>query len=353
MKPCLLTLILLVISMTTSKATIRTVSNTPSTLAQFNTIQAAVNASSSGDTIQVHGSPNTYAAFTQTNKKLVMIGPGWSPTTANTHIAIVNGFTVQSEGSNDSEYHGLTFNSTININSNTLSGIRFIRNRFQSVSLSIAQGGVTYMNYLLEGNVFVESHIASSGGSTYQNFLFQNNYVYNSSGTFFTTFPLTNNFIINHNLFFGPSGGSSNLFSTGNGLIISNNIFVRREVNSGTSTFNDNITFLLTTGSPWTVNGNIDGGGNISNTNPEMVDQTNVNNGINNFLGNYTIAGGPANDAGSDGEDLGLLFLSSGSLNWTNSRSSRYPSVSALNIVSPVVGAGQDLNVNAEGRRNN
>jgi len=46
-----------------ANATIRTVSNSPSTLAQFNTIQAAIDASVSADTVYVHGSPNTYAAF--------------------------------------------------------------------------------------------------------------------------------------------------------------------------------------------------------------------------------------------------------------------------------------------------
>ena len=54
------------------QATIRTVSNTPSTLAQFSTINAAIAASVSGDTIYVHGSPNAYAAFTLTNKNNVV-----------------------------------------------------------------------------------------------------------------------------------------------------------------------------------------------------------------------------------------------------------------------------------------
>lgn len=52
-----------------AQATVRTVSNVPSTLAQFNTIQAAVDASNNGDTVYVHGSPNQYAGFTITNKK--------------------------------------------------------------------------------------------------------------------------------------------------------------------------------------------------------------------------------------------------------------------------------------------
>ena len=59
--------------------TVRTVSNNPANLAQFNTIQAAVNASSSGDTVLVHGSPTRYAGFTITDKRLTIMGPGWAP----------------------------------------------------------------------------------------------------------------------------------------------------------------------------------------------------------------------------------------------------------------------------------
>ncbi len=77
-----------------ANATIRTVSNTPSTLAQFSTIQAAVNASNNGDTIYVNGSPNVYAAFTITNKRLVIIGPGWAPNKNLPFAALVGGCTI-------------------------------------------------------------------------------------------------------------------------------------------------------------------------------------------------------------------------------------------------------------------
>src|SRR5678815_4149484 len=60
-------------------ATVRTVSNNPTALAQFNTIQDAVNASVNGDTIYVHGSPTPYPGFTIQDKRLTIIGPGWSP----------------------------------------------------------------------------------------------------------------------------------------------------------------------------------------------------------------------------------------------------------------------------------
>src|SRR6266536_5473948 len=60
-------------------ATGRTVSNNPNTLAQYNTIQAAIDASSSGDTVYVHGSSTPYGGFNLNNKRLTIIGPGWSP----------------------------------------------------------------------------------------------------------------------------------------------------------------------------------------------------------------------------------------------------------------------------------
>ena len=50
-------------------ATVRTVSNAPN-VAQFTTIQLAIDASADGDTVYVYGSPNPYAGFPSWIKKL-------------------------------------------------------------------------------------------------------------------------------------------------------------------------------------------------------------------------------------------------------------------------------------------
>ena len=60
-----------------SDATVRTVCNLPSPSGQYSTIQAAVDASFSGDTILVQGSGQSYSVFTIADKRLVIIGPGW------------------------------------------------------------------------------------------------------------------------------------------------------------------------------------------------------------------------------------------------------------------------------------
>jgi hypothetical protein len=347
------------VAATTSFATLRTVSNNPATVAQHSTIQAAITASSSGDSIYVHGSPNSYAAFTMTNIRLTILGPGWSPDKNQPFVATVNGCTITGTGCDNSEFHGLVFNSTLSINSNSPDGLKFIRNQFANVSISINQNSTTYSNYLFESNFFDNASIDASTGSTYENFLIQNNDFVESgccrSGNI-NGFNNSVNVLVNHNLFYGGASGTRDVFSNvSRFLIISNNIFVRRNAatNNSSSSFSNNITFNAGNNTPWASNSNVDGGGNVANQDPQMVDQTAVNTGVNNPLNNFTIAAGPANDAGSDGKDMGLLYDANGSLNWSNARNSRLPRIFSMNIASPTVPAGGTLQVTIDARRSN
>ena len=349
----------LLLASTFINATIRTVSNTPSTLAQFNTIQAAINASSSGDTIYVHGSPNAYAAFTITNKQLVIIGPGWSPNKNLPLTAIVPGFTITGASSGNTEIQGMAFNSTILIQTSHPDNLRFIRNQFFNLTFAINEGAVTYSGYLFEGNLFDNAQVAGTTSSTYQNFLFQNNYFF-ENGTILDAniagFFNSINVLFNHNLWFGPGSGSRNCFSSScRFMTLTNNIFVRRDAANAnsSSTFNNNITFNAVNNTPWASNSNIDGGGNVSNQDPQMVAQAAVNAGTNSGLNDFTIAAGPANNTGSDGKDMGLLYDASGSLNWTTSRTSRLPFIFSMNITNPTIPQAGTLSVQVEARKNN
>jgi hypothetical protein len=84
-----------------------------------------------------------------------------------------------------------------------------------------------------------------------------------------------------------------------------------------------------------------------------MVDQTVINGSTSSPLLNFTIASGPANNTGSDGKDMGLLFDATGSLNWTNSRNSRLPRIFSMNITTPTVTPGGNLSVTVEARKSN
>jgi hypothetical protein len=352
---------LVIMFVTSSYATIRTVSNYPTTtIAQFNTIQAAVNASSSGDTIYIHGSPIQYSGFTITNKQLVIIGPGWSPDKVMPFGATVQGFSITGVGSSNSEIQGLIVVNSIDITGSIPSNIRFIRNSFNS-TFFFTSAGATYSGYLFEGNIFNNAGIGGSGNSTgiLSNVVFQNNYFYSPSGgvAHLSNFssPL-NTVIFDHNLWFGPSSGSVNCFANNcKNLILTNNIFVRRDAgaNNSFSSFSNNITFNAGNNSPWDVNNNLNNGGNVSNQDPQMAAQTDVNGGTNNPLLNFTIAAGPADNTGTDGKDMGLLYDTTGSLNWTNSRNSRFPRIFSMNITNPTIASGGTLNVNVEARKSN
>jgi hypothetical protein len=351
-----------------ANATVRTVGNTPtSTIAQFNTISAAIAASASGDTIYVHGSPNSYAGFSISNKKLTIIGPGWSPDKNNSFGAVVGTSSISGNSSTGCEIQGLYFNGNLSISAG-VDSIRIIRNRFSTTMIIINTGGSTYRSYLFEGNYFDFGNsnpaIAATTSSVYQNFVIQNNVFFSlnsgsigSQGGHLDGFSqATNTVLVDHNLFYGPqnSGNSTNAFTSCSFLILSNNIFFHRNVSVSNSFFNNNLTFETGTNTPWIGNNNTNSAGNLANTDPQMAGQANFATSVNNNpLHDFTIASGPANNTGSDGKDIGLLYDASGSLNWANSRNSRLPRIFSMNIATPVNPAGGTINVTVEGRKSN
>ncbi|HET6766634.1 MAG TPA: hypothetical protein VFH08_04525, partial [Chitinophagaceae bacterium] len=338
-------------------ATVRTVSNSPGTLAQYTTIQAAVTASVNGDTIYVHGSSVTYSGFNITDKRLVVIGPGFSPMQSfMPYPATVSDLTINGSGSSNTEIQGLNIIGAVSITSfSRPDNLRFIRNRLTTITMGT--GTATYSGYVFESNWFDNSGLNVAQSCFYSNFLIKNNVFYgNNATTSVSGFYNSVTVIFDHNLFYGPSNGVTNVFG-GNcrGLLLTNNIFVRRNAaaSNTNSVFHKNITFNAGVDNPWDAAYGNSGSGNIANQDPQMTDQSAVNNGTNNPLLNFTIATGPANNIGTDDKDLGLLFDLTGSLNWTNSRMSRLPFVYSMNISNPSIPAGSILNVQVEARKNN
>src|SRR4030043_1958978 len=77
MKKIFILLPILAIVILNVHATVRTVSNNPDIPAQYNNLQAAIDASAAGDTILVSGSATTYGDIT-IRKKLVLFGAGYN-----------------------------------------------------------------------------------------------------------------------------------------------------------------------------------------------------------------------------------------------------------------------------------
>lgn len=358
-----------------ANATVRTVSNTPSTLGQFSSIQSAIDASNSGDTVYVYGSPNTYAGFTIMDKVITVIGPGWAPDKNLPLQAIVDGATIRNSpggGSPDgSELHGLYFVNTVNVSKNAVSGdigcnnVRIVRCQFNSS----VQWDLTSSGFLIEGCIFIHS-LNFNSAPTYQNFLFQNNLFFHQVcciGSMVNGLTNSVNVRFDHNLFYSTNNASGNnaFMFTGNCRFLSftNNIFNQSNAGSNVSfsTFNNNITNnislnvtnAVSNATPWAVNSNVDGGGNVSNQNPQMAAQTSVNQGTLDGLMDFTIATGPANNSGADGKDMGLLYDATGSLNWAASRNGRVPRIFSMNITTPSVAPGGTLSVTVDARKSN
>lgn len=347
-------LIILLIQGSICFGTIRTVSNNPSTIAQFNTIQAAINASVSSDTVLVHGSTLTYGGFDITNKRITIIGPGFSPDIQSPLTAVVLGnVNISGAASKKTEIHGMVFigsNNYINFAS-SIDSINFYRNVLGTIYLA---PGITVTHFVFTGNYFT-SAISSHPFTIHQNFLFENN-VFETSGVCISSMnnASNNNLLFNHNLFFAGNGSPVNTFTNVTNALFVNNIFVERNFDATISqcTFTNNLTFNCSPADPWSVNGNTNGGGNVPGMDPQMTDQAAVNNGTANTISNYTISSGPANNAGTDGKDMGLLYDPTGLNNWIHGRNARMPSVTLMTITNPVLVVGEVLQVNIEARKN-
>src|SRR5690606_27347712 len=203
----------------------------------------------------------------------------------------------------------------------------------------------------------IPNNISFNQFETYTNLLFQNNviqktFVGSTSGMIIGLQNGTN-IVFDHNLFY--SNNNTMAFSNCDFFTISNNIFVKMNLISTASssisfsTFNNNITYNCggVHDTAWIFNNNT-GTGNIAATSPHLADSTAVNNGTFNELLDFAVLGGPANNGGSDGKDIGLLFDATGSLNWANSHNSRFPRITVMNITTPTIAPGGNLNVTVE-----
>ena len=97
-------------------ATVRTVSNDPLGGAQYNSLQAAVNASSNGDTMLIEGTNIPYGldCHARWNKSITVIGIGFNPQKDNPRkvfFSITCGpdWFVINNGGNGSKIYGIEF----------------------------------------------------------------------------------------------------------------------------------------------------------------------------------------------------------------------------------------------------
>lgn len=302
-------LLLVVVSLQT-QATVWRVNNVSGIDSDFNNLSTAISNASSGDTLYVEGSPNSYGSIT-VNKPLTLIGTGYFLTVNDTTQAI-------------------SYSSTISY-----------------ISFSSGASGSKIMGFELQGSemyvgvndiVIERNRIYSSGtygirvGNRVSEVLITKNFIhqYTNSTTYYSVFLEGNNnsILINNNIVLrGTSLGSNYPYSlyvpSNSSAVVQNNIF-HADILLYNSTFQNNIQYI----------GGFSGSGNVvsnnigqstqfgtSNGNQSSVNMATVFAATGNFyLGDafWTILpAGPAAGAGTGNVDCGAYggkrpYLASG-----------------------------------------
>ncbi|WP_435356362.1 hypothetical protein [Emticicia sp. SJ17W-69] len=354
-----------------SRAAIFTVNNNPGG-AMYSSLQGAIDAAAYGDTIYVHGSTTSYGDATIIGKKLTVIGPGMEPDVTPSFRATIGNLrilNIDDENSNGCVIMGLNFEGSLRSNTAyanpIVKNLKIVRNRFQNAKLVFDNGIGFISGHLVEGNFFLNSTIDVPSNNPILNCIFINNIMCrnNSNSYFLYGFANCSNVVFDHNVFYSNDNTNSPLFfSTINNVIFKNNVFSKllnnvTPHNGGANIFNcsflNNITFNCADNSPWLLGNNANLGGNITNQSPQMVSQTDINNAVGSSLLNFTIATGVANNAGTDGKDLGVLFDTNTYMNWTNGRNSRIPYIRTITINNTTVTQGGTLQLQLTTRRAN
>jgi hypothetical protein len=231
----LLSIILVVLS-NVATAAVLTVSNWTNIPAQYSDISAAIAVANPGDTLYIHGSPNTYPSSTL-NKSLTLIGPGYFPTNQNNLPALVSTITISSttQGAIDS-IRLIGLSGTVQTGSTaTISNLIISRcylNSFNSNYTSGQASSVTIQESIVTGTINLRGY----GSALVRNCLFTASSGVTSSGG-------TNlNAIVTNCTFNGTSAYPFSITNT----IFSNNIFVNSTIGNSTllnCTFSNNLTF--------------------------------------------------------------------------------------------------------------
>ncbi len=346
-------LFLVVISCSVSQATVRTVNNYITNSAQFSTVQPAITASATNDTIYLHGSPVSYGDFTIT-KRLVIIGAGYYlSNTINNYTTLVGNITID----------------TVSVNQ-ALSGLTL---QGLTINGQISNAGTDRAN-----NVLIDRCKVSNITITGSNWIIKNSFGSPSFGIS----SISSNVLISNNIFqtLTISNGSS-LISYATGVKVSNNelgLFymnpcfyilcvnniVKNYTSSGATyvannTFSRNITF--TDGGP-SINfppTNNTGSGNFNNINPLYINYScpwpnaHYSGDLLSYDFNYQ-TGSVAINGGTDSTNIGI---SGGPYPTLTTKifdgRTKIPLVTDVNIENAYVKPGQSIQIHFKARKNN
>ena len=348
-------------------ATIHTVDNKENSGADFTSLQEAIDAAAAGDTIYVSGSPVSYGSIT-IPKKLVLFGQGYNVNNQFGSVTEVRSvtfsffegdFQTPSTEADGSHLEGFYITSTIDITPSTASGvilsnITIRRNRTNFMAMDNASSIIIENNWM--------SNILDFGSSPSDvdvtNTIVRNNILYYSGSSSIISNAASGSILISNNLFIADSETRS-IFGSCDNIIFTNNIVTGLGVGTTTSncdfcTFTNNISFGA--GATDFDYGTNTTGSNLEGVNPGFV---NAEGFVFSVDADYrTTDTSPANDAGSDGTDIGIYggvrpFPGEEAAGYFTSPFPSIPQVTEMNILNSSIPENGTLNVEFKAKKVN
>jgi len=356
MKKNLLLLAIAFIGTIQLSAQVRTVSNSTNSPGQYYTLQEAINAANSGDTLYVHGSAASYGSVT-VNKRLTIIGAGFNPQSQFGLSTIIGNITLDTvhptHSSLGSIFIGLQISSILKKTTDfvQIDNITFDRCRFTANAVTSICGN----SYVFRNCIF--SWSAQNGYvdcGNYSNLLFTNcifNFATSTAHQGVSVLQNSNksSVVINNNIFTGFHAGNS--FSSVSNAQITNNIFFGKSpLGASSSSFLNNLTWGNNPDLPY---GNNSGQDNIIFQDPMFVSVP-VSTFSFSFSHDFDLqAGSPAKNAGTDGTDLGVFGGTYPMLRNNNqiSGESRLPQIYFMSISNSVIDQNTPINVTVKARK--
>jgi hypothetical protein len=339
--------------------TTRIVNNNPGATGGVNVytgataLQNAINASVSGDIIQIVPGTVSNGDITITDKQLTILGVGLNPAKGLGTRSLVGHITINGVASSGFRISGVHFGRFFPVTDNTpvhtLSNILIENCEFSAFTMT---GNGNAVGNVIIRNCVMNSHPGFSSSPAIEFFVNSGVLITNNIMRGVATTACTikgDGLTIQNNLFYG--GGAGYVFTDLDNSIVKNNIFwrvsgsVTNAVNTG-NTFNNNIVFASSDNTFTT------GTGGNSSTGHVIADPllTNVPSSTSDWV--YTndmtlLPGSPAINSGFDGTNMGPT----GGITPFDLEGTLLPLIESINIPA-VVTKGIDIQVNVKARGN-
>lgn len=333
------------------------VDNNQGSGAEFTSLQAAIDAASANDIIYVQPSPNGYGNINIT-KPITIYGQGHIPELNAGQYASVSNIFFRSANASGSKLSGLYINN-IYLDNTTYTNHDVVITNNRVAYIGGNSTTTQANNVVISGNYIRNANFNAIDPYNSQNWIISNNIIEQpqTSATWGSFSRFNSSIIFNNNIVLtrqnGNGSGAIQLFANCSGTQITNNIFIFKGTSVSNFSLGSNNALSFQNNLTYNYNGTLDalsGSGNIDNTDPQFV-AFNSNASLNTTANDYRIqSGSPAENAGTDGNDLGVY---NGGFPF-NPRGypTELPYLTDFVIFNNIITPGSTLNINIKANAN-